>query len=292
MQPARAAAPGAPQGPTPSAAASSGPRPSPQDAPHQPRRRRGRAWLLSLVALVVLVGGAWALIQATAPSGPNLVSIPSLRDLTEREARTALAGVGLSMTSARESSETVAEGLAIRWEPESSAEDGSIVTVFFSTGPEELAIPDVAGLTQAEARQRLSEEGLTGEVSTSSVDEPGVEKDVAVRTEPGSGERVAPDTAIVLVLATGNVDVPDLTGLTDTEAAAALGSLKLTTVIEGERPGVVISQDRRGPIPINATVTLTIGPAPEEPDPDGGIGDVALAEVKPEAPLDLAPVLD
>ena len=282
------AVPGDPE-PTARAAASSGGRPSPQSAPTRRRRRTWLVWLLSILGFAILAGGVWAVVQATAPSGPTLVDIPSLRDLTEREARTTLAGVGLSMTSATESSETVAEGLAIRWEPETSAPDGSIVTVYFSTGPEATAIPDVAGLTQAEARQRLSQSGFTGEVSTTTVDEPGVEKDVAVRTEPAAGEQVAPGTAIVLVLATGNVDVPDLTGLTDTEAAATLGSLKLTTVIEGERPGVVISQDRRGPIPVNATVTLTIGPAPDEPGPDGAVDDVALAQAGPDVAAELAP---
>jgi len=167
----------------------------------------------------------------------------------------------------------VDEGLAIRWEPSDEAEPGSVVTVFFSGGPSAVVVPDVAGLSQARARQLIQGEGLTGEVLTQSEDSPGVAADVAVRTEPAAGNSVAPDTAITLVLGTGNVQVPVLTGQSETDAQATLESLEVSSRIVYQQsatdpPGTVIDQDQSGTVPINATITLVIAqaaPATTEP---------------------------
>ncbi len=241
---------------------------APQE-PEPPKKRRGLVWFLVIVGLAAIAAIIALAMQGNTPLGPTMVTVPDLSDRTAAEARGDLTAVGLEMTSVNEPSATVETGLAIRWDPMDEAEKGSVVTVFFSTGPEAVTIPDLTGLTQAQARQALTREGFTGEVSTTTVDEPGAAKDVVVRSEPAANGSVQPDDPITLVLATGNVEVPDLTGKTDTEATQTLSDLKVTAVIDGARPGIVINQDRKGSIPVDATVTLTIGPAPEPtPTPD------------------------
>lgn len=136
------------------------------------------------------------------------------------------------------------------------------VVFWLTRSPAELAMPDVEGLSQIEARNLLVEAGFTGTLVTATVDQPGVAQDVAVRTAPAVGEVTAKDADITLVLATGLVEVPDLTGVSDTDAEIALAELELTPTFTGTRPGTVADQDRVGLAPVDATVTLTI-------DPDG-----------------------
>ncbi len=140
------------------------------------------------------------------------------------------------------------------------------VAYYLTRPPAELAMPDVAGLSQVEARDLLVEVGFTGTLVTATVNQPGVAQDVAVRTEPAAGEVVAPGTGITLVLATGLVEVPDLTGARDDDAVAALEALDLVPAFSGGRPGTVTNQDRQGLAPFDATVTLTINPdTPPQP---------------------------
>ena len=236
-----------------------------------PPRRRGLIWFLVLLGLAATAGIIAIAMQGGTPLGPRTVQVPDLDGLDEAEARTALSEVELEMAAESEASETVEEGLAVRWEPSDEAEVGETVTVFFSVGPAQLEVPDVSGLSQQRARQTLTNEGFTGDIATSTVNQPGTRADITVRTEPAAGEVVSPAEAITLVLASGNVDVPDLTGRPEAEAQQALTDLELTARIryeaaEGE-PGRVIAQDRTGAIPVDATVTLTISEAAPTPEP-------------------------
>ncbi len=247
------------------------PTPEPEPEP-EPKSRKGLIWTLVLIGIAALAGIVFLVTRGDSPTTPETVAVPSLEGMTEAQARTALDEVGLQMSAQTEVSEDVDEGLAIRWEPSDQADPGSVVTVYFSSGPSAVVVPDVAGLSQARARQLLEGEGLTGDVLTQSEDSPGVAADVAVRTEPAAGNSVAPDTAITLVLGTGNVQVPVLTGQSETDAQATLESLKVSSrivyqVSATDPPGTVIDQDQSGTVPINATITLVIAQAAPEPSP-------------------------
>src|SRR5690606_15875809 len=76
-----------------------------------------------------------------------------------------------------------------------------------------------------------------------------------------------------LVLATGNVDLPDLREMTLEEAQEILSELNLTARTQEQEtgdfdPGTVIDQDRQGPgIPRFSTITLTVAVEPVIPEP-------------------------
>jgi hypothetical protein len=132
--------------------------------------------------------------------------------------------------------------------------------------PAMIEVPDVNGRTQAEARNVLESSGFRGDISTATIDAPGTATDVAVGTEPAAGESISADASLTLVLGTGRVEVPDLTGFRDADAEQALAELQLTPAFVGGRPGTVISQNPIGLAPVDATVTLTIDPdQPWEP---------------------------
>ena len=86
-----------------------------------------------------------------------------------------------------QNSDTVAADLVISQDPSARRQvpDGSTVTVVISLGKGEVAVPDLAGLTQAEARAALAEVGLVaGQVTTQ--DDPKVEKDRVISSTPAA----------------------------------------------------------------------------------------------------------
>jgi serine/threonine-protein kinase len=238
-----------------------------------PRRRTGLIWFLVLLGLAAIAGIVALGMRGATPVSPTTVAVPDLTGLTEAEARSALSDAQLEMSAQTEPSADVEQGLAVRWEPTDQAEEGSVVTVWFSSGSGLVVIPEVTGLTQERARRELADAGLTGEIITASRDAPGTAADIALGTEPGVGQSVEPDTRITLVLATGLVDVPNLVGSTEAEASAKLDELQVRPRIIYQQdpgdPGIVLDQDRSGKIPVDATVTLTIseGGATEGPTP-------------------------
>src|SRR5699024_10641658 len=87
---------------------------------------------------------------------------------------------------------------------------------------------------------------------------------------PEVGEDVAPGSGVTLILATGNVEVPDVTGMDIDEATQELSDVKLNVRQNDqpsgdEDPGTVLDQDRTGPVPRFTTVTLTVATEAEEP---------------------------
>jgi beta-lactam-binding protein with PASTA domain len=233
---------------------------TPEEQPE--RSRRGLVWFLVVLGVAAVAGIVWLAMRG-GDGTPETVSVPDLAALTE---------VDLDMSSQQEASEDVEEGLAIRWEPTDEAEPGSVVEVWFSSGPDAIEIPDISGLSQARAREELSRAGFTGIVSTRTENAPGVAQDVAVGTEPAAGESASADAAITLILGTGLVEVPDLTGQTEADALATLDGLELSSRITYEPAagdsGRVISQDRTGAVAVDATVTLTVSEAEASPTPE------------------------
>lgn len=156
-----------------------------------------------------------------------------------------------------------------------------------STNPGTVVVPDVAGSTEEQAASALRAAGLTGSLTTQRVDEPRTPEGVVVDTDPAAGESVDPETAIDLAVASGNVDVPALIGEEAAAAVDRLDSLGLAIVLDGDPGGVVVDQDRVGPTPVAATVTLTLeDPTVEDPQgPDLVLFTVPECSVVPGGAL-------
>ena len=134
--------------------------------------------------------------------------------------------------------------------PDSQVEPGTAVTLYYAV-PEHCVVPDLIGLFEEEARQRIAEAGCTvRDVFETEgyypYDEPGMVADTA----PSAGTEIDSGSGIDLYVASDRVEVPDVTG-NDVEKAKEIlvdQRLEIGEIIEVEgeypyEPGDVLYTD-------------------------------------------------
>jgi eukaryotic-like serine/threonine-protein kinase len=198
------------------------------DYERQPRRlRRGlgyAALTVAVVAAVVLIG--WLLSTLVSQQTPELVAVPDVSGLTGPEATAILDENGLEPREGDErASSEFEEGQVIETDPPAGqeVEEGSVVTYFTSTGPEQVAVPEVVGLAEDDARAALGEAGLeVGERSEETSED--VEEGAVIRSSPAVGAEVDVGTAVDLVISTGTdaFAMPDVVELPRNRAVREL----------------------------------------------------------------------
>ncbi len=120
--------------------------------------------------------GAGTPINLVVSSGPEVITLPDLAGMPERDAIAQLSELGLKFSVNEEFSEDVAFGDVIRTEPDAGFEvlSGDTILLIVSKGLEPVEVPDLFGLTEAEAQLVLDDLGLILNVSntTQPVDDP------------------------------------------------------------------------------------------------------------------------
>lgn len=169
-------------------------------------------------------------VKLTVVSGKPLVAVPDVRNLTQAEALSQLEAAKLQASVTRSPSDTVDKGLVIEQTPAAGQQvpEGTTVGVVVSDGAavENVDVPDVADMTQADAEKTLKDAGLKVQVAENpSAD---VAAGSVVTQVPAAGESVAPGTTVAIVISTGppaaadEVSVPNVVGLTVAEAQQTL----------------------------------------------------------------------
>ena len=164
--------------------------------------------------------------------GPGTVRVPSVQGLPVKQAIDRLEDRGLRAELERRPSDDVEAGLAMRSVPAAGepVERGETVRVFISSGPEQVEVPDLTGLSRDSAEERLRDVGLTpGTVSEQESEEPEGE---VLSQDPAGGAQVDRGTAVNLTVSTGveMVNVPNVLGLNARDAAAQLAADGLVSV--------------------------------------------------------------
>jgi beta-lactam-binding protein with PASTA domain/tRNA A-37 threonylcarbamoyl transferase component Bud32 len=113
-------------------------------------------------------GGA---VNLVVSGGKEKVKVPDVKGKDAAIAANDLGRVGLETNTKQEASSTVAEGKVIRTEPATGTEvdKGSTVTMVVSSGPAQVAVPDVVGMTEAAATKRLNDAGFKVTVQNQTV---------------------------------------------------------------------------------------------------------------------------
>ena len=155
-----------------------------------------------------------------------VATVPDLRELSPDAARRALDEADLELVVGDSIPHPeVAGGLILSQSPLPSQEvaPGSAVRVLVSTGPEQRAVPVVAAMSREQAERLLTAYGFVVAVEEVPDARPAGQ---VVAVEPSPGTQVRIPAAVRLRVSAGPplVAVPDLAGLGEEEARAALAA--------------------------------------------------------------------
>lgn len=144
-------------------------------------------------------------VNLVLSSGPALVTVPNVVGSTVAAATTSLTNAGLVVgTTTQQASATVPAGNVISQSPAGggSVAQGTAVNLVVSTGPAQVKVPSVVGLTVAAATSSLQSAGLkvgtvTNQVSSS------VPAGKVISQNPAAGASVPQNSAVNLVVSSG-----------------------------------------------------------------------------------------
>jgi serine/threonine-protein kinase len=162
--------------------------------------------------------------------GPPLVPVPQdLVGLSQQDAEDQLATAGLEADVQRQSSDEVDAGIVIGFGDDVSDQvpRGSAVPLIVSSGPDEPEIPDLEGEHYRDAVAELEAMGLDVELDFREA-RGGRDEGEVIRTNPDEGEEVDQGSTVVVVVAGGQVTVPDVAGATLEDARATLEAADLS----------------------------------------------------------------
>ena len=149
-------------------------------------------------------------------------------------------------------------------------EEGSTVDLTFSSGPEQVSVPKLVGLPQSEAIAALQRVDLkVGEIIQQDSDQPAGN---VLESNPEEGKQVDVGTEVDLVVSTGEVEVPNVVGETESEARNILSDEGFVPDVIFEETdeataGTVISQIPEGGSTAGRGTVVTITVATEPPTP-------------------------
>jgi serine/threonine-protein kinase len=138
-------------------------------------------------------------VTVVVSTGPAAVTVPDVAGKTLADAAYALGQAGFRYTTQKEPSDSVPAGNVTRTDPPggTQAPRGSTVTVFVSNGPATVSVPDVVGMTQAEATSTLEAKGFNAQVVSVTVFDP--TEDGRVQSQSPQGGTLAPQGSTVTI---------------------------------------------------------------------------------------------
>jgi serine/threonine-protein kinase len=230
--------------------------------------------------------------QSTAPSaGPQTEPVPDVVGTRYASASSRLESAGLEPRRRLEPSDRP-EGEVLAQSPAAgaSAERGTRVVLTVSSGPDQVSVPDLAGLRAGAAARAIREAGLELDLQAAHSTEP---KGTVLAQQPSAGASVEPGSAVTLRVSSGPAvelkDVPDLEGLTVASARSRLRELGLrstvTEITSSQPAGTVVGQSPGAGTELRAgaTVRLRVSSGPTTvtvPDVTGLDGASARARLR------------
>ncbi len=198
-----------------------------------PRRSIGR-WLIALAVLSILTVVVTLAINLSGGGKPREVQVPDVRGKVSADAIAALQNKGFKIRTQQKPDNTVLPDHVISTEPAGnlSVNAGDEILINVSTGPEQREIPDVGGLSYAEAVKKLTTAGF-GKFKQTEAASTVAQRDKVLDTTPPANQTAALTSEITLVIGTGPVtrSIPDVTGQTSDVATKNLNTLGFPTIL-------------------------------------------------------------
>ena len=142
-------------------------------------------------------------VNLVVSTGPEVIVLPDLTGMSERDAIAQLTDLGLKFSVSEEFDATVPFGDVISTEPPAGTEvlSGDTILLVVSKGAEPVEVPDLLGLTEGEAQGVLGEDGLVLNVSASTqpVADP-AQDGLIVSQIPGAGSTASAGDVVTVTL--------------------------------------------------------------------------------------------
>lgn len=151
-------------------------------------------------------------VKVILSTGPSTLALPGdLIGKTPEEVQQILTEMGLKVTVSPEkiSSNEVEEGRVVRTNPSPGlhVKVGDEVTIYISSGSDTVQVPNLAGMTQDQAREQLRLIGLgVGNVTTAN--HPTEDEGRVISSNPGANSEVVRGEQVELVLSDGRITIP------------------------------------------------------------------------------------
>ncbi len=182
------------------------------DFPSDRKMGAGMAILVGFLALLILAGvvflggnalGLFKKTTSQTAASATLVSVPAVVGQQLGAAEQSLSGLGLNINTTYSQS-TKAAGTITSQNPKggASVQKGSTVNLVVSNGPAQVTVPNVVGQQLAQAANTLGTVQLS--VGTVSYQDSLQAQGTVLDTTPGPGTTVAPNSAVDLIVSTGN----------------------------------------------------------------------------------------
>ncbi len=227
--------------------------------------KRSRLFLVTFTVIALIGGGGSGWWFSSGPGG--LAAVPDLTGRTLESAAEALDPLEVVIELLEENSGTVAEGFITRTEPAAGSRvfKNSVVKVFISIGPKQLAVPEAKGLSAEAAEQLLIDSGfVVGSVKNFF----GIEAaGRVIGLSAPTGSILNQGSVLDVLVSIGAV--PEVLGLSAEQARALLAEVPIkieevevfnNQIPAGQAVGLVLTED---PLPENGSAVLEISKGPE-----------------------------
>ncbi len=219
-----------------------------------------------------------ARVTLNISDGPRITAVPDVVGQGRKAAARTLRQAGFKVEEVEVFSDDVRKNRVISQQPSgrSQAEQGSTVELTVSKGPEQVAVPDVVGKSEDEARTALEDEGFTvGVTRRETADEdPGT----VLEQAPGAGQQAASGSRVTITVAKqpAKVELPNVVGRTQDAARSVLERrdfkvvVRQTSVTSPDEDGVVSEQSPAAGQELDrgSTITITVGSFEPDLEPD------------------------
>jgi beta-lactam-binding protein with PASTA domain len=230
-----------------------------------------------------------ARVTITVSDGPSIVDVPDIVGDSRNDARMKLVAAGFTVEEKPVASDAVKLNRVVAQSPDggSLAARGTAVTIEVSSGPERLAVPDVTGRTEDEAREALGAFRVVVQEKEDDEAKPGT----VLAQNPAKGNLPRGGTVTLSVAMQRNlVSVPNVVGRSQNLATkllsgrgfevaveeAAVDSPKEDGLVQKQSPAPGGEDVERG-----SSVTITVGRFDPALDPEPGMPTTPGATTTP-----------
>ena len=230
------------------------------------QRRTTLAWTLFGALLLAVALGAGLLVHALLGNDSGLLKPPTVVGSSQQDAAAQLQAAGLQVGRVTAGFSPAAVGTVLTQSPDGHffVRRGGLVDLLVSQGPERTTVPGVVGASQDDATATLGAAELVARVTTRDGDVPA---GTVLSVLPAAGTQLAARSTVTLVVASGNLLVPDVRGTIVQQAVKTLGAssfvIGIRYVVTTTTPGQVLAQDPVGTLARReATVVLDVAQTP------------------------------